>query len=73
MRGRKIFTCAVVDAEVARIRTMARDYEAAHSAEDDLYTKVLEEIAKGKNTDRATRLAKSALKTKKIMFSRYTA
>jgi hypothetical protein len=61
-----------VEAEVARIRAMAADDEAAHSAEDDLWHRVLETIASGQG-DTPWRLAKAALKTKEIEFQRWCA
>lgn len=69
----KVLSVDEVEAEVERIGTMSRDYEAAHGAEDSLYEDVLKAIAKGCNQFHAQKLAKAALKTKKLSFPRYTA
>ena len=61
-----------VEAEVERIRAMAGDDEAAHSAEDDLWEKVLHTIASGYG-DKPSSLALAALKTKDIAFQRWCA
>lgn len=56
---------------VLDIRELANDYERAHSAEDELYSEVLQAIAD--NAPNAALLAHYALKTKDIEFARYCA
>lgn len=65
-------TVAEVEVEVARIREMAGDDEAAHGAEDDLWENVLRAIASGETKD-AAGIAAAALKTKTIDFARWCA
>jgi len=65
-------TLAEIDAEVERIRGMAGDDEAAHSAEDRLRERVLRFIADGKADDPQL-LALAALQTSKIEFQRWCA
>lgn len=47
------------------------DPECAHENEDELYQKVLEEVAKG--NPRAQKMAELALKTKQLGFPRWCA
>lgn len=47
------------------------DPECAHDNEDELYQKVLEEVAKG--NPRARKMAELALKTKQLDFPRWCA
>lgn len=61
-----------VEAEVARIRELRWDDEAAHSAEDNLWEKVLRLIASGE-TDTPAELAAAALKTQTVDFARWCA
>jgi hypothetical protein len=61
-----------INQEVSRIRSMAHDYEAAHSAEDALHRKVLTMIATGEAKDPAG-LARAALTTRDVDYPRYTA
>ena len=65
-------TVEEVQAEVERIRAMALDDEAAHSAEDDLWENALRAIASGETAD-AAGIAAAALKTKTIDFARWCA
>jgi hypothetical protein len=65
-------TVEEVEAEVARIRAIAGDDEAAHGAEDDLWENVLRSIASGETTQPAE-IAAAALKTKTIEFARWCA
>lgn len=66
-----MLTFEEVAAEVERIRAMAGDDERAHSAEDDLWEKVLIAVAEG-HPD-AAQLALVALRTKEIDFARWCA
>lgn len=61
-----------VEAEVARIREMRLDDEAAHSAEDRLWENVLRTIASGYG-DKPSSLAAAALKTIEVDFARWCA
>jgi hypothetical protein len=65
-------TVEEVEREVTRIRGMAGDDEAAHSAEDDLWENVLRAVASGE-TDDSAGIAAAALKTKTIDFARWCA
>lgn len=56
---------------VTEIEAMAADPEAAHSAEDDLYVRVLREIAEGCRFPR--RLAATALQAAAVEFPRWCA
>jgi hypothetical protein len=58
--------------EVERIRAMAGDNEAAHSAEDELHAKVLLAISEGR-TKNPRVLAMVALSTSEIEFERWYA
>ena len=58
-----------VKRRVKDIKINADDYEGAHNMEDSLHQDVLRAIADG--AENAAELAKEALKTKKIGFSRY--
>lgn len=60
-----------VKAKVERIRAMAGDDEAAHSAQDDLYDHVLNAIATGAADPAA--LALAALEAGEIEFQRWCA
>jgi len=53
------------------LKIMAGDDEAAHSFEDDLHEKALQEIADG--IENPSEIAKEVLKTKKIRFARWCA
>lgn len=65
-------TAEQVQAELDAIRAIAaHDDEGAHIAEDALYRKVLEAIADG--AENAPTLARLALKTGEIDFSRWYA
>ena len=57
--------------ELERIRAMADDDEAAHSAEDAFRAAVLADIANG--ADNAAELAAIALRTEEIDFARWCA
>lgn len=57
---------------VEEIRSMADDYEAAHSEEDRLHQSVLQSIADGKCDD-PQECATAALEAGKIEFSRHCA
>jgi len=57
-----------IQAEVARIDAIKRDYEIAHGEEDKLYLKVLNLIAEG--TPNPDGLARAVLVTKDIKFNR---
>lgn len=57
--------------EVANIARMAGDDEGAHAAEDALHQEVLQAIAAGAAD--APALARAALKTRDIEFSRWCA
>ena len=60
-----------VEDQVANIRAVAGDDEAAHSWEDQLRQSVLEAIANG--ADNPADLARAALKTSDIEFARWCA
>lgn len=64
-----------VKATVAAIRDLANDDEAAHADEDELHQAVLAFIAKGDHLGivDAVELAREALKTTEIKFSRWYA
>lgn len=63
-----------VAAEVERIRGMAGEPEAAHGAEDALYRRVLEAIARVEVFgDEAVRCAQYALFTSQLDFPRWCA
>jgi hypothetical protein len=68
----KTMTAATVRERLAKIRQLAVDPEAAHSAEDDLYTDLLRAIANGKCEDPA-KCAKLALTSRKLRFDRWCA
>lgn len=57
--------------EVSMIKGAKDDFECAHSDEDELYQKVLEEVVKG--NPRARKMAELALKTKQLDFPRWCA
>lgn len=57
--------------EVASIRRIARDDEAAHASEDALHQNVLDAIANG--ADNPAELAREALATQDIKFARWCA
>jgi len=57
---------------VQEIKDCTGDYEAQHVLEDRLYERVLRAIMKGKCYNPKD-LAKEALKTKKIIFTRHCA
>ena len=67
-----IVTPTWVERQVAIIATIAGDDEAAHSAEDDLRTCVLEAISEGVATD-PEECARLALTTADIKFERWCA
>lgn len=58
--------------ELDRIRSMARDPEAAHGSEDNLHQEVLDAIAEG-NCDDPAALAAAALQSTLISFPRWCA
>jgi hypothetical protein len=60
-----------VKRRVAFIRKNKDDDEAAHGAEDALHSDVLDAIASG--SEIARDLAREAMKTKRIMFNRWSA
>jgi len=63
-----------VRSRVNKIRTSARDFEAAHSMEDTLHQDVLWYIATGNPTlEEARELAYEAMRTKTISFKRVSA
>lgn len=59
-----------LDRAVAHVRAIADDDEAAHIAEDKLYTEVLRHIA-ANALEPWSRIATQALKTKDIQFERW--
>ena len=65
-------TVEEIEAQVERIRLMASDDEAAHRAEDHLHVAVLKAISEGACAGPAA-CAASALKTRRIEFSRWCA
>jgi hypothetical protein len=67
-----MLTLLDIDKEVERIRAMAGDDEAAHSAEDDLRERVLAMIADGSASDPQA-YAEAVLKTNEIDFQRWCA
>lgn len=88
MSKRKPLTVEDVKAAVQHIKESFHDYEHAHGCEDDLYESVLREIvrlAKSITSPdltldayaeaglQAGKLAREALKTKRIKFTRHTA
>lgn len=62
---------AEVKARVERVRSLAQDFEAAHSEEDKLYADVLSAIARGAKNGQE--LAAAALQTEYIEFVRVCA
>lgn len=66
-------TVKEIEQTVEEIRSIAGDDEAAHSAEDALWEKVLEAIATGQHNFTADSLAAAALKTRAINFARWCA
>lgn len=65
-----------VEARVREIRAVAekRDYEKAHSLQDELYEDVLLEIARnGSPRSRSSLLAQAAVEARKIDFERHKA
>lgn len=64
-------TVTTIRQALRHIKAQANDDERAHSLEDDLHVAVLTAIAGGVGDPRA--LAREALKTKDIKFSRYCA
>ena len=73
-------TVKEIEQTVEEIRSIASDDEAAHSAEDSLWEKVLEAIATGEHNFTpdcpdcsADSLATAALKTRAITFARWCA
>ncbi|WP_131501286.1 hypothetical protein [Lactobacillus crispatus] len=54
------------------IKDSRRDFEMAHCLEDELYLKILREIADGTCED-PQQVAKEAIKTQDINFPRYCA
>lgn len=67
----KIRTTQDVISEVESIKSERRDYESAHSDEDELHVAVLKEVAAG--NPEAREMAREALKTLDIKFARYCA
>lgn len=68
-------TIAAVRARLEVIRENAEecDHQTAHGNEDSLHRDVLRTIADGKNIDPASDLARAALETYSIKFSRWYA
>ena len=64
---------AEVTARVAAIEAMRCDNESAHAAEDDLWRDVLSFIAQGDGASLHVQLAREALKTEGIDFTRWYA
>lgn len=63
-----------VRARVSKIRKISKDFEAAHSEEDDLHRDVLWYIATGYLTlEEARELAYEAMRTRTIRFGRHCA
>lgn len=62
-------TIAYVQEQVALVRELSADDEAAHGIEDDLWEEVLQAIAEGH--PQAQQLAAEAIKTRSIQFSRW--
>jgi hypothetical protein len=60
-----------IEGRIEEIRAVARDYERAHSMEDDLFRDVLAAIADGQQS--ARKLAIEVLKSREIEFPRYSA
>ena len=58
-----------VKVRVEKIRELRRDADSAHEMEDDLYTDLIREIARGGDEVYAE-MAKAALKTQEIDFVR---
>jgi hypothetical protein len=65
-------TIEIIEKRLEKIRSLTRDYEAAHSEEDQLYIDVLAAIASGKCEDPAG-CAAAALKAQEIEFPRFCA
>lgn len=66
-----MMTVADVKKWISRIKDVADDDEVAHTEEDRLHQEVLAAIADG--APNAAELAREALKTSKINFSRWCA
>ena len=64
-------TVEEVEKRVEEIAAIVRDNEVAHSKEDSLYVNVLEWIA-GHGDENSAALAKAALKTEELKFTRWT-
>lgn len=64
-------TVKQIEKRLEEIKASCEDYEHAHSEEDSLFEDVLKAIARGHQG--AAELAKAALKSKKIDFTRYCA
>lgn len=62
-------TISEVKKQVAYMKTIIHDDEAAHQCEDNLWQSVLQAIAEG--AENPVELAKAALETKDIGFSRW--
>lgn len=62
-----------IEDRVDAIAQEAHDPEAAHGDEDDLYEEVLTWIRDHSSDDAARRLAREALRTKELDFSRWCA
>jgi hypothetical protein len=67
-----IFNYRDVEAGVMEVYAMRGDPEAAHSAEDALYLRVLEKIARGEAMD-PQKCAEIAIRTQGIDFPRWCA
>ncbi len=65
------FDVAYIKKFLEAIKSSSGDDEKAHALEDDLYIRTLEEIAWGATNP--IELAKEALKSQTIKFSRWTA
>lgn len=67
----KRMTVDDVNVAVAHIAATAGDAEAAHSDEDRLYLSVLREIAARSTCKESRALARAAIKTQDVKFSRW--
>jgi hypothetical protein len=72
MRGVVGVNISDVKNRVDAIREIAGDPGRAHAMEDDLYVDVLREIANGGGQTRMLALARQALRSQDIGFSRWT-
>ena len=69
----KQMTMKAAKAKVETVKSLAKDDEAAHVAEDCLYLEFIGEIAQSKSRCRHVKIAQILLTTKDIDFARWCA